>query len=105
MKESFKSTIGWYRVLGFIDGISLLILVFVALPLNRIWHQPELTKILGPIHGGIFILFAIFSIYMALKYQWSWKREVVLVTASCFVPFVTFYLDLKILKPLHESNP
>lgn len=101
MKRFFTSSIGLFRLLGFLEGISLLVLVFVAAPLNRLWDRPALTQALGPVHGGVFVLFVIFTLYIAYRYKWSWKRETWQVLASTIIPFATFYVDAKILKPLH----
>ena len=44
MKKYFTTSVGRLRLVGFLEGVSLLILVFVAVPLKYIWHNPELVK-------------------------------------------------------------
>ncbi|MGS0527036.1 DUF3817 domain-containing protein [Zobellia nedashkovskayae] len=48
-----------FPIIGFLEGISLLVLVFIAVPMKYYFDNPNLTKSLGPIHGAIFILFLI----------------------------------------------
>ncbi len=46
-----KTSIGRLRLLGLLEGISLLVLVGVAVPLKHLYHDPSLVRALGPVHG------------------------------------------------------
>lgn len=41
--------------LAFSDGIALLALAFVAVPIKYMLDQPLGVKILGPVHGALFL--------------------------------------------------
>jgi len=43
------------RWMGFIEGISTLILFFVAMPLKYLADTPIAVEIAGSIHGGLFV--------------------------------------------------
>jgi integral membrane protein len=45
------------RTLGLIEALSFLLLAGVAMPLKYVAHQPQAVKILGPIHGGLWVLY------------------------------------------------
>lgn len=85
------------RIIGFLEGITLLILVFVAVPLKYYFGNPSLTKMLGPIHGAIFLLFLFNSLSVGVEQGWKFRTTTWKVILACFIPFGTFYIDKTIL--------
>lgn len=100
MMSLIKSKIGKLRIIGFLEGISLLILIFVAVPLKYYFGNPSLTKILGPIHGALFLLFIFNAISVGIEQNWKFKTTTWKVILACFIPFGTFYIDNKILSKI-----
>ena len=98
-----KNTIKQFRSLAFFEGASLILLVFVTTPLKYMYDQPIGTKILGPIHGILFIAYVFYTFVLKDKYNWSWQRTAWLLLAS-IVPFGTFISDAKILKKLDDQE-
>ena len=98
MIHLFKTNIGRLRVIGFLEGISLLVLVFIAVPLKYISHDPQLVKALGPIHGALFLLFIFNTLSVAVAEGWKFRQITWKVLLACIIPFGTFYIDHKILK-------
>ncbi|WP_366755941.1 DUF3817 domain-containing protein [Sulfurimonas sp.] len=45
------------------EGISYLVLVFIAMPLKYLYENTKIVKSLGMVHGILFILFAISLVY------------------------------------------
>ena len=99
MINLFRSKIGRLRILGFLEGISLLLLIFLAVPLKYYWDNPALTKTLGPIHGAIFLLFIFNALSVGVEEGWKFRTTTWKVVVACFIPFGTFYIDRKILRP------
>ncbi|PMD89756.1 hypothetical protein BWI97_24580 [Siphonobacter sp. BAB-5405] len=97
MQNLFSSSVGRLRILGFLEGISLLVLVFVAVPLKYYAQNPALTKLIGPIHGGLFLLFVINTLSVGIEQNWRFKTTTWKVLLACVVPFGTFYVDRYIL--------
>ncbi len=95
-----KDTIGQFRLIGFIEGISYLVLLFIAMPMKYIYENPVPVKIVGMTHGVLFIIFIILLLAAAQKHSWSFKFNSLLFIAS-LVPFGTFFTDkkLKALQP------
>jgi integral membrane protein len=60
---------------------------------------PEATQAIGLIHGLLFILFIIATIFISILQKWNLGR-VFMVMASSVLPFGTFYIDKKILSKL-----
>ncbi|MEM1257575.1 MAG: DUF3817 domain-containing protein [Bacteroidota bacterium] len=104
MERYLNSSVGRLRVLAFLEGASLLILVFVAVPIKYILLNPVPVKWVGQIHGILFILFVFNALKVGVEEHWSFKKTTWKVIVACFVPFGTFYIDRKILVKAHKSN-
>ncbi len=80
------------RITAILEGISYLLLLFIAMPLKYLANMPEAVKYTGWIHGILFILFmwAIATGYLKLK--WPLKKAVKAFIAS-LLPFGTFVFD------------
>lgn len=83
------------RIAGLLDGISLLVLLGIAMPLKYMGGIDKAVTIVGSIHGGIFMLYALAIFYAALRIQWSllWPAAAI---AAAFIPFGNFVLDWKL---------
>lgn len=85
------------RVVGFLEGISFLLLLFVAMPMKYIFDNPILVKYVGIGHGVLFILFLIVLFVVCEKQKWSLKMFILGLIAS-ILPFGPFVFDAKIKK-------
>ncbi len=98
-----KTPIGRLRIVAMLEGISLLILIFIGLPLKYIMNIPEVVKTIGPIHGALFPLYLFLTLGVATEY--SWKGIIILkVSLASLIPFGTFYADQKFLRPIHKKE-
>ncbi|WP_367898756.1 DUF3817 domain-containing protein [Leptospira sp. WS58.C1] len=104
MGKFFSTDIGRLRLLGFLEGSSLLLLVFVGVPLKYGLGIPDLVKIVGPIHGGLFLLFLLQTFNFSIENSWSFKERTWIVLLASSIPFGTFYVDKTILKNLSEKE-
>lgn len=100
MIHLFNSKVGRLRIIGFLEGISLLALVFIAVPMKYYFGNPSMSKTLGPMHGAIFLLFLFNTLSVGVEQNWKFKTTTWKVLLACFVPFGTFYIDAKILSKL-----
>ena len=83
-----------YRLTAFLEGVSYILLLFIAVPIKYLLNEALDVKILGMPHGILFILYIIFSIIAKIKYNWNFRKFLVISIAS-LVPFGTFYIDKK----------
>lgn len=95
-----QSKVALLRLVGLAEGISLLILVFVAVPMKYCLDNPSLTKFMGPFHGALFLLFIFNTLSVAIEQRWRFKTTTWRVLVACMVPFGTFYIDRKILSKI-----
>jgi integral membrane protein len=86
-----------YRKTALIEGLSYLILLFIAMPLKYFFNIPEGVKYFGWIHGVLFLVFLIVLLLAAIKYRWNLKR-IILYLIGSVLPFVPFILDKKLKK-------
>ncbi len=104
LSQIFKTPLGRLRLLSYLEGISLLILVFIAVPLKYWGQQPMLVKALGPIHGMLFLWFVISTLSVGVERHWRFRQTTWKVLLACLIPFGTFYIDRHILKPIMEAE-
>ncbi|MVP00251.1 DUF3817 domain-containing protein [Paenibacillus lutrae] len=92
-----KTPIGRLRVVGFIEGISYLLLLFIAMPLKYFADMPAPVTIVGGMHGFLFVLFLAAVAHVTFVHRWSIMKVLWAVIAS-FLPFGTFILDSQLKK-------
>ncbi|WP_415327278.1 DUF3817 domain-containing protein [Chryseobacterium sp. MMS23-Vi53] len=100
MINLFKTKIGRLRIISILEGISLLTLVFIAVPLKYGFDNPAFVKMMGPIHGSLFLLFLFNTLSVGVEQNWKFKETTWKVLLACIIPFGTFYIDRKILSKL-----
>ncbi|WAC09684.1 DUF3817 domain-containing protein [Dyadobacter pollutisoli] len=89
-----KSALGRLRIVAFLEGVSYLILLGIAMPLKYIVGIPQAVRVVGMAHGVLFVLFVILLIQVATERSWTFKKSF-LSFLSSLVPFGTFYADAK----------
>jgi integral membrane protein len=99
MSPLLKTKIGRLRVLSLVEGCSLLLLVFIGVPFKYFLHIPILVKILGPIHGVLFLLLIFMTISASIEAGWKFTRGGAIILASV-IPFGCFYVENSIFKKL-----
>jgi len=91
-----------YRKTAIIEGISYLILLFIAMPIKYIFHIAEPVKYFGWIHGVLFLIYLAILIMAAIKYRWSIMRIAIYLIGSV-LPFVPFVLDKKLKEEYQDK--
>ena len=98
-----KSSLGQLRIIGFLEGVSFLILLLIAMPLKYIWAMPMAVKVVGMAHGVLFILYIIYALVVSVQQKWSFWTLTLVVLAS-FVPLGTFFADARIFSKSARSE-
>lgn len=81
-----------FRIVSLAEGVSWLLLFFIAMPLKYGAGWPEGVQVMGRIHGGLFVLFAISLARAAVEQEWG-PRQVARAFIASLVPFGTFWLE------------
>jgi integral membrane protein len=104
MNKFFTTNIGRFRLLAFLEGMSLIILVFIGMPMKYMAGNPALVKSVGPLHGLLFLFYVAYTFSIASTYEWKFTKTTWIVLLASFVPFGTFYIDHTILKNIAETE-
>lgn len=92
MLNLLKSPLGIFRVVSLAEGISYILLMFIAMPMKYMAGKPLMVSVFGSIHGGLFVFFMIALIYAAMDRDWRLPRVLVCFIAS-ILPFGAFVLE------------
>jgi integral membrane protein len=92
-----NTPIFWFRLIAFLEGMSFLILLFIAVPLKYLMDIPEPTKVMGSAHGALFVAYVLLCLVCYIRYKWKISTFFILIALS-FVPFGTFWGDKKYLR-------
>lgn len=93
----FKNALGRFRFMGILEGSSLVILLFIAMPLKYWFDMPAAVTIVGTIHGYIFLAYLIAIVYAMIAIRWPYRFTIGAVL-SAFIPFGNFILDSRLKK-------
>ena len=91
------SLINIFRIVALLEGVSYILLLFIATPIKYLWEEPKYVKLLGMPHGLLFIAYIVLAIVLGAELKWSNKTLRQILLAS-IIPFGTFYVDKKYLK-------
>ena len=83
-----------FRLISFLEGISYLLLLFVAVPIKYSQGDESYVKMLGMPHGILFIVYIFLAILIQKQMKWNLKTFGIVALASV-IPFGTFYIDKK----------
>ena len=82
------------RIIAVLEGLSLLILFGICMPLKYMYGMEHATRDVGMAHGVLFISYCLLVLVVALQKKWGFKVVSLSLLAS-LVPFGTFIADKK----------
>lgn len=91
MQNSIKK----FGLINTVEGYSYLILLFIAMPMKYLMGIAMATKVVGSIHGFLFILFMVLLVIAWKDAKWSIKETTIFFIAS-LIPFGTFFTKKRI---------
>lgn len=90
-----------FRATAILEGISYLALFGITMPLKYWADIPGPNKIVGYVHGVLFIVFIALAVVVCYIKKWGFKRMLIFFIAS-LLPFATFYVEEKYLRSVAE---
>lgn len=103
MSNANVSAVNRLRVIGWLEGVSFLVLLGVAMPLKYLAGMPEMVRIVGWMHGVLFVAFLAAVAQVARRLRWPYDRAAGAVAAA-LLPFGTFVLDRRLRRTLDEAR-
>ena len=89
-----------FRIVALLEGLSYILLLFIATPIKYLGDDPQYVKLLGMPHGILFMAYIVMAVIISKDMKWSGKTLWIVLIASV-IPFGTFYIDKKYLKGTH----
>lgn len=94
--DTATRALGRYRVMAWVTGVMLLVLVGVAMPLKYAAGNDAAVAVVGPIHGLLYIVYLLTVIDLASRRRWPLSRIAAAVLAGV-VPFMAFIVEHRIV--------
>lgn len=82
----------FFRIIALIEGITTVLLFFVAMPLKYGWDNPLWVQVMGPLHGYAFIAYIVLMLLVMRGAAWTAQDKTRAMLAS-LVPLGTFVND------------
>lgn len=97
-KQLFSTRIGRLQLLGYLEGVSLLLLLLVAVPLKYWAGNAAMVHALGPIHGLLFLWYIFQTLSLGVEQRWQFQKTTWKILVACIIPFGTFYIGRQLRK-------
>ena len=85
------------RLLGYLEGISFLLLLGVGMPLKYMYGMPAPNMVIGMTHGIIFMAYCACVFIVRSEQKWNFPKTFWAILAA-FLPFGTFVADVKLFR-------
>ena len=92
-----------YRVMAYVVGTALIILVFVGIPLQFAAGHPGVVAVVGPIHGFLYIIYLITAANLARHERFT-LRQMLAVVGAGLLPFLAFVIERRITASVLDSG-
>ena len=86
-----------FRIIALLEGVSYIVLLFIAVPIKYILHDEFYVKMLGMPHGILFIMYILLAFKIRNRMNWNLNQFIIIIISS-LIPFGTFYVDSKYLR-------
>jgi integral membrane protein len=96
-----------YRIIAWIVGVVLLVLVLVGMPVKYLDHDDTVVALVGPIHGFLFMVYLALTFDLARRAKWTFGRMVLVMLAGT-IPFLSFWAERKVSRswiPAPDATP
>jgi integral membrane protein len=92
-----------YRVIAYVVGVILVVLVVVGMPLKYLADQPRVVQIVGPAHGFLYIVYLLAVFDLGRRGRWPIGRMLLVMLAGT-IPFLTFYAERVVTRWVRTSE-
>jgi integral membrane protein len=92
------------RLVAFLEGLSFVVLLFIAVPLKHLAAMPLPVRVVGSLHGVLFIAFLVTLFRAANERAWPLRQTAIGLLAS-LLPFGTFVFDRVLRAEIAKADP
>jgi integral membrane protein len=98
-----KAALTRFRVMAWVTGVMLLVLVFVAMPVKYIGNDDSLVRVVGVAHGWLYVLYLLTALTLAYQARWRPLRTLLVLLAGT-VPFASFVAERKVVAAARQEQ-
>ncbi len=81
-----------YRVMAYIVGVLLIVLVFVGIPLQVFAHQDAIANYVGTTHGILYMVYLVTAYMLARRVRMTLGQTLIVLLAG-IIPIMTFVVE------------
>jgi integral membrane protein len=81
-----------YRIIAYVVGVVLLVLVGIGMPLKYGADQPAVIETVGPAHGFLYMVYLVAVFDLGRRARWPLSRMALIMLAGT-IPFLSFYAE------------
>ncbi len=91
-----------YQIMAYLTAVFLLLLVFVAIPIQIWGHDKTMEAIVGQIHGFLYMVYLVTAFELTVRLRVPLVRLVLVLLAGT-IPFGSFVAERK-MRHLFQAN-
>jgi integral membrane protein len=84
-----------YRIIAWVVGVCLLVLVLVGMPLEYLAQDKSVVAVVGPVHGFLFMVYLVAAFDVSRRWNWPFPRMVLVMLAGT-IPFLSFWAERRV---------
>src|SRR5579884_4050040 len=84
-----------YRVMAYTVGVGLIVLVFIGIPLRYGVGFVWVEKIVGALHGFLYIVYLVTALDLARRARFSLVQMLAMIGAG-LLPFLAFFIERRV---------
>lgn len=102
MKDGVPGALVRYRVMAYVVGVLLVVLVLVGVPMKYLAHDDRVVTWTGVPHGWLYMILLITAFDLGRRVGWSWRRLLLIALAGT-VPFLSFVAERSATKNVRDA--
>jgi integral membrane protein len=99
-----------YRIMAYVTGTMLMVLVFIGIPLQLFAHIDVIAKVVGTIHGVLYIVYLVvaFTMTLLVRIRTASVTTLIVLLAGT-IPILTFvverWISRRYIDPVINAGP
>ncbi len=81
-----------YRVMAYITGVLIMVVVFAGIPLQVWGHNTIISNQVATVHGFLYLVYVVFAYLLAARLRMRPRPTVLLLLAGT-IPVLTFVVE------------
>jgi integral membrane protein len=102
--DGVRKALTRFRVMAWITGVSLLVLVTVIMPIRYIGGNETPSEYFSPFHGLMYFLYVATAFDLTSRMRWGLGRLILIMLAGC-VPLVSFVAERRVTRDVEDTLP